>query len=350
MKAKTSGFYLISNTKIVKNKYERWKKVVKVLKLSKNANQRLSWIIYYYTKTNQNTSLTCRHFGITRSKWYFWFNRFNENNLRTLETNSTAPIRKRQREYTNIQYERTVKIRKGFVRYGKIKILDRYEKIYPDNNNISLWKVQCIIQDSGIYYNPKKKERTVNKRLKTDNKRRIQELKKKPKAGYLVCLDTIVRNINGQRRYIVTAIDKHSKIAYAKMYNSHSSNCTKDFLIRLNYLLNDKIENIQTDNGSEFQKHFSKACKKLNLDRYYSRVRTPKDNAICERFNRTLKEEFIQLGNLTDDVNIFNKNLTNWLIEYNFHRPHQTLKYMTPIGFTQKYSKVSKKYSSNTCH
>jgi transposase InsO family protein len=161
-------------------------------------------------------------------------------------------------------------------------------------------------------------------------------------------LDTIVRNINGQKRYIITAIDKYSKIAYARMYSSHNSKHTQDFLLRLNYLLSNQIENIQTDNGSEFQKYFDNTCKKLNLDRYYSRVRTPKDNAICERFNRTLKEEFIQLGNLTDDKDVFNEKLTAWLIEYNFHRPHQSLDYMTPIDFTQKYSKVSKRYSSNT--
>ena len=64
--------------------------------------------------------------------------------------------------------------------------------------------------------------------------------------------------------------------------------------------------------------------------------------------SRTLQEEFIQLGNMTYDTKKCNRNLTDWLIEYNFHRPHQSLDYMTPIGFTQKYSKVSKRYSSRT--
>jgi hypothetical protein len=350
MKAKTSGFYLIRKLNLSKNKYERWKKISKTLKLSKEANQRLIWIIYYYTRANKNTSLTCRHFGIARSKWYFWFNRFDEENLRTLEVNSTAPIKKRQKEYTPNQYEKVVKLRKEFIRYGKMKILKKYQDFYPKDNRISSWKVQRIIEDSGIYYHPQKALRTTQKRLKSAKKKKISELKTKPKAGHLLCLDTIVKNINGQRRYIVTAIDKYSKIAYARMYSSHGSICTTDFLLRLNYLLEGKIENIQTDNGSEFQKHFNQACKKLNLDRYYSRVMTPKDNAICERFNRTLKEEFIQLGNYNSNMEIFNKDLTNWLIEYNFHRPHQTLEYMTPIGFNQKYSKVSKMYSSNTPH
>ena len=348
MKIKTSGFYLIRNIKLSKNKYERWKKISKTLSLSKEANQRLEWIIYYYTKANRNVSLTTRHFGITRSKWYFWINRFNEENLRTLENNSTAPIKRRQKEYTNIQYVRMVKLRKEFIRYGKEKLLIKYKLKYPKDKQISIWNVQCIIQDSGIYYNPEKQARTANRRSKAQKKKRISELKNRPKTGHLLCLDSIVRNINGYKRYIITAIDKYTKIAYARMYNSHSSFCTQDFLLRLNYLLNNQIENIQTDNGSEFQKYFDKACEKLNLDRYYSRVRTPKDNAICERFNRTLKEEFMQLGNNNSNIETFNQNLTEWLIEYNFNRPHQSLEYMTPMGFTQKYSKVSKRYSSNT--
>jgi hypothetical protein len=94
-KAKQVGYYLIPNINISKTKYIRWKKTSKKLNLSKKANQRLDWIIYYYTKSNKNTSLTCRHFGITRSKWYFWFKRFDESNLRTLEDNSTSPNKKK---------------------------------------------------------------------------------------------------------------------------------------------------------------------------------------------------------------------------------------------------------------
>ena len=348
MKAKQVGYYLIPNIKISRTKYIRWKKISKKLKLSKKANQRLNWIIYYYTKANKNASLTCRHFGMTRSKWYFWFKRFDETNLRTLEDDSTSPIKKRQKEYTNLQYERLVKLRKQFIRYGKVKLLIKYKDLYPEDKNISEWKVQCIIQVSGLYYHPKKASRTASKRRKALNKKRIAELKKKPKNGHLIALDSVVRIINGQRRYIITAIDNYSKIAYARMYNSHGSVCAEDFLIRLNYLLDGKIDNILTDNGSEFQKYFDRACQKMGLSRYYSRIRQPKDNPVCERFNRTLSEEFIQLGNTTSNTAVFNSNLTEWLVEYNFHRPHQTLEYMTPIGFTQKYGKVSKMYSSNT--
>ena len=113
------------------------------------------------------------------------------------------------------------------------------------------------------------------------------------------------------------------------------------------YLTNGQIENIQTDNGSEFEKYFRHSCQKLNLNRYYSRPRTPKDNPVNERFNRTLQEEFVNLGNFDPDVVEFNKNLTEWLIEYNFYRPHDSLNNETPISINNS-TKVSPMYSSDT--
>ncbi len=92
-----------------------------------------------------------------------------------------------------------------------------------------------------------------------------------------------------------------------------------------------KIKIIQTDKAREFAKLFEEACSKLKIPHYFSRVKTPKDNAINERFNRTLKEEFIQLGNFTPDPLLFNQRLTEWLIEYDFNRAHQSLGYLSPI-------------------
>ena len=238
-----------------------------------------------------------------------------------------APRNTRKKEFTALQYERIIQLRKKHIRYGKMKLLKIYGKEYSDDKEISSWKVQCIIEASGIYYNAKRQAQTNRKKINAKQKKRITELKKKPKNGHLVCLDTVVRYYGGHKRYILTAIDKYAKIAYARMYQNHSSLSAKDFLERLSYLLDGEFNNLQTDNGSEFLKHFEIACKEMSVPHYFSRARTPKDNAECERFNRTLQEEFISLGNMTTDIRMFNKNLTQWLIEYNFNRPHQTLDY-----------------------
>jgi transposase InsO family protein len=132
------------------------------------------------------------------------------------------------------------------------------------------------------------------------------------------------------------------------MYEKHSSYNSRDFLYRLNYLLEGKIENVQTDNGSEFLKHFDQACTKLNINHYFSRNHTPKDNAVLERFNRTIQEEFVNQGNFDLDCERFNRNLTEWLVEYNFRRPHQSLGYIAPINFQVKHLKLLPMYPSST--
>lgn len=305
-------------------------------------------MIYYLTRANQNASLTCRRFGISRKTFHKWKGLFTESNLRSLENRSRAPNNRRQKEYTFSQYQRFLLLRRKYIRYGKMKLLVLYQKQYPDDTALTSWKIQCMIQDAGIYYHPVKQARINRKRVSSVKRKRITDLKKKRMSGFLLCLDTIVRYWNSQRRYILTAIDRYSKVAFVRMYTTHSSYSAQDFLTRLHYLLDGKIDNVQTDNGSEFQGYFDKACQKLSLVRYYSRVRTPKDNAVNERFNKTLKEEFILLGNMTDDTVVFNRRLTDWLIEYNFHRPHQTLDYLSPINFTYKYHKVLPMYPSST--
>ena len=135
------------------------------------------------------------------------------------------------------------------------------------------------------------------------------------------------------KRYILTAIDHHGKIAYARAYNNKSSRSAKDFLYRLHYLIDAKIANIQTDNGSEFYAEFEQALEELEINHWFSRPRTPEDNSICERFNQTLQYEWLNDGNFTIDCNKLNVALTEWLIEYNFNRPHETLDYKTPFEY-----------------
>ena len=335
------------------NKYTRWLKVADVLKISKTAKQRLKWIIYYYEKTDMNVSSTARHFGISRKTFHKWFREFDENNLYTLhllEDRSKAPKHVRQKEITNIEKNRIIRLRKKHMKWGKMKLKAVYEKKHSEK--ISSWKIQYVIKDRKLFLNRDKVEKLSRKRANTrkrgKKKKTIELVSKLPnykkRAGYIICLDTIEIHWNGLKRYIFTAIDKYGKMAYAKMYRTKSSLNGKDFLYRLDYLLDGNVPRVGHDNGSEFKKYFREGCEELKIKQYYSRVRTPKDNPDNERFNQTLQSEFIDLGNMRFDINEFNRNLTEWLIEYNFERPHETLKYKTPM----ECSKVLPMYSSCT--
>lgn len=328
------------------DKYERWRRVAKILKLSKTACLRLEWIIYCHE--GNNASRTARHFGVARKTFYKWSREFDEDNLYSLyklEDKSRAPQRVRQREITQFEEQRIIALRKKRIRYGKIKLAKIYEQIYGEK--ISAWKVQKVIEKYRLYFNPTKTAKITRKRKKAQKKKRITELKipwYKKKSGYIICLDTVVIHWNGLKRYVFTAIDKYGKVAFARMYKSKSSLNGEDFLYRLHYLLDRQIPKVSHDNGTEFEKCFKQACLKLKIEQYWSRVKTPKDNPENERFNQTLQNEFIALGNFHSDPEIFNRELTEWLIEYNFFRPHESLNYQTPLEF----SKVLPMYSSWT--
>lgn len=112
---------------ILMPEHERWRAVAKELKLSRLAILRLNWIIHYFE--GNTATQTARHYGISTKTFYKWFGQFDRDNLYTLyllEDKSKAPLKVRQREITNIQEDRIVKLRKERIRYGKMKL----EKIY----------------------------------------------------------------------------------------------------------------------------------------------------------------------------------------------------------------------------
>ncbi|MFH1223639.1 MAG: integrase core domain-containing protein, partial [Pseudomonadota bacterium] len=109
------------------------------------------------------------------------------------------------------------------------------------------------------------------------------------------------------------------------------------------------IENIHIDNGSEFKKEFERAAEQLGIELYHARPYQPKDKPLVERFNGTLKQEYIDLGNFTLDVEEFNRGLMEWIIFYNFKRPHYSLGLKRPFEFVNmKVPKVLPMYSPIT--
>ncbi len=328
--------------------HDRWKRTASALKLSREACMRLEWMIWHETKGANSAYFTARHFGIAPKTFYKWHKRFDASNLRSLEEGSRRPKNVRTKTYTPLQYERIVGLRKKYIHYSKFKLLHIYKREHPEDMEISAWKIQCVIQVSGIYFHPTKQSRINKKRCRSVRRKKITDLKRRKVRGFLLCLDTVVIYWKGSKRYIRTGIDRYSKIAFARMYTTASSSASEDFLHRLNFLLQGKIQNIQTDNGSEFRGVFDRACESLRIPHYVSRVHTPKDNAVNERFNRTLQEEFVGLGNMTNDCTLFNKNLTEWLIEYNYLRPHQALEYEPPMNFHYRNHNLLPMYPSST--
>ena len=332
----------------LKDKWVRLRSVSEGLLLSTKAREHLEWIIFYNTVGKCNAKLTSGYFGISRKTFHKWLGRFDEKNLRSLEEHSKAPIKTRDWTVTPIEEKGVTDIRNfSKCKWGKKKIRKRYIHLY--GKEISTNKVQKIINKHNLYADTKEHILRLKRKRKRKNRMLITNFEKKPFLGYLWHTDTIIIWWYGVRKVIFTAIEETTKIAFARVYKSSSSECAKDFLQRLLYLSNGELQNIHHDNGSEFERHFEEACKDLNINQIYSRVRTPKDNPALERFNWTIQDEWLSVSDVgLDDLEEANLDLTNWLITYNNIRPHESLDYQTPIEYATQGFKVSPMWSSST--
>lgn len=329
--------------------------------LSSTAQTRLAAIEFYYQV--RDVVVVSRSFKVSRKTFYKWLSRYERSGkqLSSLEDQSKAPVKKRGVDLT-FEEEMNIKhLREKHMRLSKTKLQILYKRKHK--SYMSQHHIQYVIQKHNLYFDPVMADKIRSKKDKHrgGKKIRINEInpqdylsRNKP---FLFCCDTIVLYLPyGIKRYILTAIEYEKKIAYARCYKSKSSLSTFDFLLRLSALVDGKIAAILSDNGSEFVKYFEEACKKLKIIHLFTRVKTPKDNAVDERFNRTIQEEFMEVDEYfeaflaRESLIEANQRLTEWLMFYNFERPHQTLKYKTPIEWYNSYKlkEVSPMYPS-TC-
>ena len=173
-------------------------------------------------------------------------------------------------------------------------------------------------------------------------RRKKPSLTKQRRAGYqpkvpgdMLQIDTVVKFINGIRRYVITAVDYHGRFAFAYGYRSPSSANAADFLVKLQAVAPFTVRRVHHDNGSEFYKHFAAVCERQQVVQLWNYPKKPQHNGMVERLNRSIQDEFIDwhLDELAYDLVTFNQLLMDWLIWYNTIRPHFSLKLKSPMQY-----------------
>jgi len=155
--------------------------------------------------------------------------------------------------------------------------------------------------------------------------------------GYLGSQDTFyVGTIKGVGRiYQQTYVDTYSKWACAKLYTTKTPITAAD-------LLNDRVLpfmeeqgmgviRIMTDRGTEYcgrpESHDYQLYLALNdIEHTKTKVRHPQTNGICERFHKTILQEFYQVAfrrKIYRTIEELQTDLDDWLAYYNMQRTHQ---------------------------
>lgn len=150
--------------------------------------------------------------------------------------------------------------------------------------------------------------------------------------GHIVALDTFyVGNLKGVGRiYQITGIDLCSRYGWAKLYTSKKDSSSIDFveecLIPKFFANNVTIESVLTDNGSEFISHrFGKMLRDYDIEHHRILKGKPMLNGYCERFQRTIYEEFYQTAfrkKFFNNIEDLQEDLNKYLVYYNFNRAH----------------------------
>ena len=297
-------------------------------------------MIFYHTVGERNARRTAAYFGISAKTFHKWKGRFDPQRLELLEEQSQAPRRRRAWQVSLSQQARVKRLRRRYPKYGKAKLKILYQELYHEP--ISTWKIERVIRHFQLYPDPERAAKRAKRRQQKPKPRihQVQDLSEM----LLWHTDTIELHWYGQLRYIFTAIEHRARLGFAHIYTRGSSRQATDFLKRLLLLSEGHLPHLHTDNGSQFAGEFEKACRELGIQHLFSRVHRPKDNPRLERFNWTVQDEWLALSEVgLDEIDQGNFDLTTWLIEYNAHRPHQALAYMTPLSyaFSQKVLPMS---------
>ena len=317
----------------VYNHYLKYKYMVSEKALKK------ARILVFWEKHGLQATLDA--FPIKRRVLYLWKSTWKKSGgkLEALNDKSKAPKTKRVRKWDEKIIAEIKRLRWQHPNLGKDKIHPELLE-YCFNNNLDCPKISTIgriIKDlGGLRMFPQKISHFGKiKPIKRQKKLRKPKDFEAEYPGHLVALDTIEEHIQSNRRYVISFEDIYTRFGFAWSTKSHASQAATEFFQLCLKIFPFPIQFVLTDNGSEFAKEFSKKLKELHLTHYHTYPRAPKMNAHCERFNRTLREEFMDFhkSDLLNPV-IFNNKIIDYLVWYNTRRVHYAFKnQLSPVQF-----------------
>lgn len=296
----------------------------------------------------QNVSKACKIMGYSRDTFYRYKELKDEGGIESLHERSRKKpnLKNRVEDETERQ---VVKIAVDFPAYGQKRASNELRR-----NGV-------FISPAGVRSIWLRHElETFKKRLITLEKKSAEEglvfteaqisaLEKKKEddvacgeietahPGYLGSQDTFyVGTLKGVGRiYQQTFVDTYSKVAICKLYNQKTPITAAD-------LLNDKVLpffesysvpllRILTDRGTEFcgkadQHDYQLFIGVNDIEHTRTKVAHPQTNGICERFHKTILQEFYQVTfrkKIYKTIEDLQTDLDQWLIEYNERRTHQ---------------------------
>lgn len=236
-----------------------------------------------------------------------------------------------------------------------IKIEEKIKELRLKGNN--RYEIRNILINSGINIAPSPstiynicKRHNLNKLKKSEQQERRKIIMSK--IGELVHIDChqlskgITINEPNKTYYLLGVLDDYSRTCWVELLEDKKALSVMFATLKAFNMLkstyNIEIEKVMTDNGAEFgsgkdkqnkdEHPFERLLTEMEIEHIYTKPYRPQTNGKIERFWKTLKEDFTE-DSLFNDKEDLKEELLGYIVYYNEHRPHSSLKGKTPAEF-----------------
>ena len=137
--------------------------------------------------------------------------------------------------------------------------------------------------------------------------------------------------------YLITDVYSRKIVGYYISDNLKASSAVKALKMALNIVSDNKLTIHHSDRGIQYCSYeYTDLLRLNNISISMTEDSDPRDNAIAERVNRTIKEEFTDEKTISfKNVNQAKNNIPKIIKFYNEQRPHRSIEMLTPnVAFT----------------
>ena len=267
--------------------------------------------------------------GVSVRTAYKWLARFRAEGLGGLQDRSSRP-RRRPHRTSEAQRQRIIRLRRKRRTYRHI----------AQQSGVAASTVGRILADVGLnrlsaLEPAKPANRYVHDHPGDLLHLDIKKLGRFRRPGHRVTGIRTHESHGPGWEYVHVAIDDHSRVSYSSIHrDERAASAWRALVEAVRYFrsLNVRIRRVLTDNGSCYRSRaFARLCRRLGIKHRRTRPYSPRTNGKAERFIQTALREWAYARSY-ESSDQRAQELRSWSHCYNWHRPHASLDYNTPIS------------------